>query len=183
LLLTELEKRVAQRNTLNAERMGRGNIPSEEDKYKGGDLVFLWIPAKLRKTGESKRIYCYVVTLTRGGYQLNSYFGLISGRYPHSELNAADGQPGDGTIPRIEKLTPEEAAKAKKVTLAKAVSFMNDRQAVSTTQRAGQKRKRGAIIPQARHIRGQIAPIRFAERIQTRATERIVSLRTRRSGN
>lgn len=56
-------------------------------------------------------------------------------------MNAVEGETGDSTIPCIERLFITEADKMKKITLATAVTKMNNRQSVQITQRAGQKRK------------------------------------------
>jgi hypothetical protein len=88
-----------------------GNNPSEKDEYHNENLVSFWIPVKLCKIGESKCMYYYVIRFTKGGYQFNSYFGMIFGRYAHSELNTINGQPGDGTIPHIEKLIVKKTNK------------------------------------------------------------------------
>jgi hypothetical protein len=107
--------------------MARDNILNEKDKYKKGELVFFWIFSKLRKTGENKYIYCYIIILTQNNYQFNFYFRLISGRYPHSKLNIIDNFPRDGTIPRIEKLTLEEVIKISKMILSKIILFINNK--------------------------------------------------------
>jgi len=104
-------------------------------------MFFLWISFKFRKTGELKRIYCRVVQYTRGGYQVNTH--LDSSLVESNMINwipTVDSEASDSIIPRIEKLSISEADKEKKITLTTAMSKMNNRQIVQTTQRAGQKR-------------------------------------------
>jgi len=69
----------------------------------------------MRKAGELKRIYCRVIDHTRGGYQLASFYGLLSGRFQHQELNAVEGRAGQGEIPNLDRFTPTEAKKKRKL--------------------------------------------------------------------
>jgi hypothetical protein len=56
--------------------------------------------------------------------------GLLSGRHQYDQLNMADIGTREGIIPLIPSLTLTRAGKEKKVTLAKAVVLLYNRQAV-----------------------------------------------------
>jgi hypothetical protein len=101
-------------------------------------MVSLAIPLNIRLSGELRRVLCRVVQHTAGGYQLNSKWGLLNHRYPHSELNGVDEDNGE-----VSHLTVQEAKKSKKVTLNEVVSKMNSREPIRATQRAGRKRRQG----------------------------------------
>jgi hypothetical protein len=81
LILTAIEERVRARNQQNAERMRRGAAVPTAEIFARGAIVSLLIPAKMRLAGEARRILCRVVQHTRGGYQLNTKWGLLSGRF------------------------------------------------------------------------------------------------------
>jgi hypothetical protein len=112
-------------------------IPASEI-FARNVIVSLLIPKELRLVGEMRRIFCRVIQHTRGGYQLNTKWGLLSNRFPHSELNGVDIDSGE-----ISQLTVQEARHAKKIKLSEAVGKMNSRSSVRASQRAGQKRRQG----------------------------------------
>ena len=101
-------------------------------------IVSLTIPLNIRLLGELRRVFCRVVQHTPGGYQLNTKWGLLNHRYPHSELNGIEEDNGE-----IPHLTIQEAKKVKKITLNAVVSQMNSRDPIWATQRAGRKRRQG----------------------------------------
>ena len=140
MILSTIETRVAARNRINAERMRAGNtIPADKIFARGG-VVSLFIPKSMRLAGELRRVYYRVVQHTRGGYQLISRYGLISGRYQHNQLNGVDQD-----MPDIPRMTVMEARNAPKVTFPKIIADMNNRQAVSAEQRAGRGRREQAM--------------------------------------
>jgi hypothetical protein len=98
--------------------------------YPRNIIILFWILSKLRKTSEIKRIWYQVIQYTRGGYQLNTMQGLLSGRHQYDQLNTVDTSTREGTIPLIPSLTLTRTSKEKKVTLAKAVALLYNRQAV-----------------------------------------------------
>jgi hypothetical protein len=82
---------------------------------------------KLRKIGENKYIYYYIVKFIKSSYQFNFYFGIISNYYIYNKFNIIDDQPKDNTIPCIEKLIVEETDKQKKMILFKIILFINNK--------------------------------------------------------
>jgi hypothetical protein len=92
----------------------------------------------MRLTGEVKRVFCRVIQHTRTGYQLNTKWGLLHGRFEQSQLNGIDDDRGE-----IPVLSPAEASKVSKITLNKIVSLINNRASIAISQRAGRKRRQG----------------------------------------
>ena len=115
-----------------------GSAILARDVFARNSMVSLAIPLNIRLSGELRRVLCRVVQHTAGGYQLNSKWGLLNHRYPHSELNGVDEDNGE-----VSHLTVQEAKKSKKVTLNEVVSKMNSREPIRATQRAGRKRRQG----------------------------------------
>jgi hypothetical protein len=115
-----------------------GSAVLAKDIFARDSMVSLAIPLNIRLSGELRRVLCRVVQHTAGGYQLNSKWGLLNHRYPHSELNGVDEDNGE-----VSHLTVQEAKKSKKVTLNEVVSKMNSREPIRATQRAGRKRRQG----------------------------------------
>ena len=161
LILTALEERVAQRNQINADRMRRGNTLATK-VFARDSIVSLVIPLNIRLSGERRRVFCRVVQHTASGYQLNTKYGLLNHRYPHSELNGVDED--NGEIPR---LTVQEAKKAKKITLNMVVSQMNSRDPIWATQRAGRKRRQG----QREHLEGDTIEVEINRPIRRQRIE------------
>jgi hypothetical protein len=83
LILTAIKGRVAQRNKVNADRMRAGNAVPADQIFARNAIVTLLIPKQLRLAGELRRILCRVIQHTRAGYQLNTKWGLLSGRFAH----------------------------------------------------------------------------------------------------
>jgi hypothetical protein len=54
-------------------------------------IITLLIPKALRLVGELRRVYARVIQYIRGGYQLSTKWGLISGRFQHNQLNNGAG--------------------------------------------------------------------------------------------
>lgn len=121
--------------------MRRGNASSTA-VFARDSIVSLGIPRNIRLSGELRRVFCRVVQHTIGGYQLNTKWGLLNHRYPHSELNGVEEDNGE-----IPHLTIQGVKKAKKITLNAVVSQMNSRDPVQATQRAGRKRQQGQREP------------------------------------
>ena len=117
--------------------MRKGNTLATK-VFARDSIVSLVIPLNIRLSGEQRRVFCRVVQHTASGYQLNTKYGLLNYRYPHSELNGVDEDNGE-----IPHLTVQEAKKAKKITLNMVVSQMNSRDPIWATQRAGRKRRQG----------------------------------------
>ena len=115
-----------------------GSAVLAKDIFARDSMVSLAIPLNIRLSGELRRVLCRVVQHTAGGYQLNSKWGLLNHRYPHSELNGVAEDNGE-----VSHLTVQEAKKSKKVTLNEVVSKMNSREPIRATQRAGRKRRQG----------------------------------------
>ena len=65
--------------------MCRGNTLATK-VFARDSIVSLVIPLNIRLSGELRRVFCRVVQHTAGGYQLNTKYGLLNHRYPHSEL-------------------------------------------------------------------------------------------------
>ena len=124
--------------------MRRGNTLAT-NVFARDSVVSLTIPLNIRLSGELRRVFCRVVQHTPGGYQLNTKWGLLNHRYPHSELNGIEEDNGE-----IPHLTIQEAKRVKKITLNVVVSQMNSRDPIWATQRAGRKRRQG----QREHRRG-----------------------------
>jgi hypothetical protein len=99
LILTAIEERVRERNKVNAERIRVGNTVSAARVFDRNSVVSLLILGELRLTGEQRRVFCRVVQHTRGGYQLTTKWGLLSGRFQHTELNRVNTD--DGDIPHM----------------------------------------------------------------------------------
>lgn len=113
-------------------------------------IVTLLIPKALRLAGEVRRVFCRVIQHTHAGYQLNTKFGLLSGRYQHRELNGVDND-----IPDISMLTPTQAKTATKHTLTKIVQLINNRGPIRAQQRnARGKRQRDEIGEEGRENAG-----------------------------
>jgi hypothetical protein len=138
LILTAIEERVAQRNKINADKMRKGGAILASEVFARNAIVSLLIPKEMRLIGEMRRIFCRVIQHTRGGYQLNTKWGLLSNRFPHSELNGVDDD-----LREIPQLTVQEAKNAKKIRLGEVIGKMNSRGSVRASQRAGQKRRQG----------------------------------------
>jgi hypothetical protein len=138
VILNAIEQRVKARNVINAARMASRNVVLADEVFARNAMVSLLIPIQNRLAGELRRVYCRVVQHTRGGYQLNTAWGLLSGRYPHDQLNGLETDTGE--IPR---LTVQASQTASKITLANAVASMNARGPISTAQRAGRKKLLG----------------------------------------
>lgn len=138
LILTAIEERVRVRNERNSALMRVGNPVLPTDVFDRGSIVSLFIPKPMRLTGEVKRVFCRVVQHTRAGYQLNTRWGLLHGRFEQSQLNGIVDDRGE-----IPALSPAEASKVPKVTLNKVASLMNDRASITVSQRAGRKRRQG----------------------------------------
>ena len=119
--------------------MRRGNTLAT-NVFARDSIVSLTIPRNIRLSGELRRVFCRVVQHTPGGYQLNTKWGLLNHRYPHSELNGIEEHNGE-----IPHLTIQEAKKVKKITLNAVVSQMNSRDPIWATQRAGRKDVRGSV--------------------------------------
>jgi hypothetical protein len=139
--------------------MARGNAIPTDEIFARDAIVTLLIPKALRLAGELRRVYARVIQHTRGGYQLSTKWGLISGRFQHSQLND-----GAGSLqPEIPSLTPQQAQSTAKFSLAKIVERMNDRGPVNTLQRAGRARAAARTnqrieeenIAQARRVRAR----------------------------
>ena len=103
-----------------------------------------------------------MVQHTVGGYQLNTKWGLLNYRYPHSELNGVEEDNGE-----IPHLTVQEAKKAKKITLNMVVSQMNSRDPIWATQRAGRKRRQR----QREHLEEDTIEVEVDRPIRRRRTE------------
>src|SRR3979490_747768 len=130
--------------------MHRGNVLATE-VFACDSIVSLAIPLNIRLSGELRRVLCRVVQHTFGGYQLNTKWGLLNYRYPHSELNGVEEDNSE-----IPHLTVQEAKKAKKITLNMVVSQMNSRDPIWATQRAGRKRRQG----QREHLEGDTIEVK-----------------------
>jgi hypothetical protein len=121
--------------------MRRGN-ELNATVFARDSIVSLAIPRNIRLSGELRRVFCRVVQHTAGGYQLNTKWGLLNHRYPHSELNGVEDDNGE-----IPYLTIQGVKKPKKITLNGVVSQMNSRDPIQATQRAGRKRRQGQCEP------------------------------------
>lgn len=115
--------------------MRRNNAIPADKVFARGVVVSLLIPKALRLAGELRRVFARVVQHTRAGYQLNTQWGLISGRHQHSQLNEVTS-----THLEIPTLTPQTAKRAEKYSLAKIAELMNIRPPVRAMQRAGRAR-------------------------------------------
>jgi hypothetical protein len=114
-------------------------LPSTEETFPVHAPVLLF--HFQRATGAS-RIVCRVVQKTAKGYQLNTQFGVLYGRYPHEQLSAYEDYLGGPLgLDRINRLTMTEAKKAKKLNihevLALTSKFYEDER-----KRLDKKRKR-----------------------------------------
>jgi hypothetical protein len=141
--------------------MCRGNTLATK-VFARDSIVSLVIPLNIRLSGELRRVFCRVVQHTPGGYQLNTKYGLLNHRYPHSELNGVDEDKGE-----IPHLTVQEAKKAKKITLNMVVSQMNSRDPIWATQRAGRKRRQG----QREHLEGDTIEVEVNRPIRRQRIE------------
>ena len=126
------------RNKRNAALMRVGNPVLAIEVFDRESIVSLFIPKPMRLTGEVKRVFCRVIQHTRTGYQLNTKWGLLHGRFEQSQLNGIDDDRGE-----IPVLSLAEASKVSKIALNKVVSLMNNRASIATSQRAGRKRRQG----------------------------------------
>jgi hypothetical protein len=61
--------------------MAAGNTISADEIFAWGAIVALFIPKPLCLAGEVRRVFCRVIQHTCAGHQLNTKFGLISGRH------------------------------------------------------------------------------------------------------
>jgi len=116
--------------------MASQNVVPADEVYARNMMVSLFIPKPFRLAGELLRVPCRVVQHTRAGYQLNSAWGLLSGRYPHNQLNRVIGDTGID----IPSLTVQATSTVGKIGLAKVVAKMNGRGPISAAQRAGRKK-------------------------------------------
>ena len=132
-----IEERVKERSQRNVERIRAGNAIPTTRVFDRDSIVSLLIPSEYRLLGEVRRVFCRVVQHTRGGYQLTTKWGLLTGRFQHIELNRVDHDIGVDEIP---KLTVQEAKKAKKLALPAMAAYMNSRGAISGMQRKGRKK-------------------------------------------
>ena len=114
-----------------------GNPVLAIEVFDRESIVSLFIPKPMRLTGEVKRVFCRVIQHTRTGYQLNTQWGLLHGRFEQSQLNGIDDD-REG----IPVLSLAEASKVSKITLNK-VSLINNRASIATSQRASRKRRQG----------------------------------------
>ena len=117
--------------------MAAGNAIPAGEIYARAGIVSLFIPKSLRLAGELRRVYCRVIQHTRAGYQLNTKWGLITGRHQHSQLNGVDSD-----IEDISRLTIQQANQEPKLSFAKIVELMNSRGPIRAQQRAGRRGKR-----------------------------------------
>jgi hypothetical protein len=136
LLLSAIERRVAERNKINHARMELGNAVPPSEVHDRAATVSLLLPREIRNSWETRRIMARVVQHAPGGYQLVTQFGLIKGRFQHQDLNGSALE-----LPEIPVLTVKEADKEPKIELTKIVQLMNNRGPISGEQRAGRKRK------------------------------------------
>jgi hypothetical protein len=118
--------------------MRAGNTIPAAKVFDRGATVSLLIPLPLRLGGELRRLFCRVVQHTRAGYQLNTQWGLLSGRFQHTQLNGVDNDFGD-----IPDLSVHEAKNQQKFKLTEVVAKCNARGPIRSAQRAGQKKRRG----------------------------------------
>jgi hypothetical protein len=116
-------------------------LPSTEETYPVNAPVLLF--HFQRATGAS-RIVCRVVQKTAKGYQLNTQFGVLYGRYPHEQLSAYEDYLQAGVPPgldNINRLTITEAKKAKKLNIHEVLALTN-RFIEDEIKRLDKKRKR-----------------------------------------
>ena len=135
------------RNKRNAALMRVGNPVLAIEVFDRESIVSLFIPKPMRLTGEVKRVFCCVIQYIRTGYQLNTKWGLLHGRFEQSQLNGIDDDRGE-----IPVLSLAEASKVSKIALNKVVSLMNNRASIATSQRAGRKRRQGKRGNQATEL-------------------------------
>lgn len=69
---------------------------------------------------------------------MNSKWGLLTGRFKQSQLNGLDDDRGEILV-----LSPAEPSEVSKIALNMVVSLMNNRASITTSQRAGKKRRQG----------------------------------------
>ena len=74
--------------------MRKGNTLAT-NVFARDSIVSLTIPRNIRLSGELRRVFCRVVQHTASGYQLNTKWGLLNHRYPHSELNGVEEDNGE----------------------------------------------------------------------------------------
>ena len=86
--------------------MRAGNTVPADQIFARDAIVSLLIPKDLRLAGELRRVNCRVIQHTTAGYQLNTKWGLLSGRFAHSDLNGVDDE-----VDEIPKLTVQEQKK------------------------------------------------------------------------
>jgi hypothetical protein len=154
LILNAIEQKVKARNTVNAARMASANTIPVDEVFERNSMVSLLIPIPLRLAGELRRVFCRVVQHTRTGYQLNTVWGLLSGRFSHNQLNGVENDIGD-----IPCLTVQAANTKPKIGLAKVVAMMNNRGPISTVQRAGRKK----LLGKRNHSEGEVTSMVEAE--------------------
>jgi hypothetical protein len=80
-ILTTTEERGQVRNERNAALMRFGSPVLATEVFDRGSIVSLFIPKPMRLTGEVKRVFCRVIQYARTGYQLNTKWGLLYGRF------------------------------------------------------------------------------------------------------
>jgi hypothetical protein len=140
--VTLLDAKVAAlEENVKALQAGHGPqvLPSTEETYPVNAPVLLF--HFQRATGAS-RIVCRVVQKTAKGYQLNTQFGVLYGRYPHEQLSAFEDYLGAPPgLDKIHRLTITEAKKAKKLNIHEVLALTN-RCYEDALKRLDKKRKR-----------------------------------------
>jgi hypothetical protein len=119
VILSRIETLVFERNKINAAKRSTRNAVSAAKVHARGDIVSLLIPKPIRKVQDTRRVMCRVINHSTKGYQLNTEYGLIQGRRPHTDLNSSNL-----SLPSIPMLTPIETKKTKKVSLPDIVRLM-----------------------------------------------------------
>jgi hypothetical protein len=71
-------------------------------------LLFLFVSRPRYIKIRNKNIFCRVIQYTKTSYQLNSVYGLVSGRFQHQELNTIDKMAGQGVIPNLTWFIPKK---------------------------------------------------------------------------
>jgi hypothetical protein len=120
-LLSELTRRIAGQNTINATKMtAKGGA---NRTYSVGQIVSLAIPPKNRLSAEATRLPYRVLKITKGAYTLLSLHGQLKGLHQGSSLKAIPTNEDFGIL--------MEANPSKKpITLPAAVTLSNNRKSI-----------------------------------------------------